>query len=225
MRESPLPLQRALVFYGQNVYNAYMIACILLSAGLSRRFGSPKALAKLDGETVIEHLQKLLLKTQVGEIIVVLGAQAGRTKPHLLNHKKVRFVYNKDYNLGQTSSFKAGLQSISDRVGGIMLLPVDYPLIREETVDALIRHFSDHAPLIAVPAFEGKKGHPPLFSVRLRDEFLSLDNECGVNTVMRARQSETVVLPVEDAGVIRTFNTRAEFMEIKLALAKSDREF
>jgi len=92
-----------------------MIACILLSAGLSQRFGSPKALAQWNTGTVIEHLQNLLVKSQVDEIIVVCGAHADQIKPHILEHKQVRFVYNKDYNFGQTSSFKAGLKSVSRR--------------------------------------------------------------------------------------------------------------
>jgi len=188
-----------------------MIPCILLSAGLSRRFGSPKALAMLNGETVIERLQKLLLKTKIDEIIVVLGAYADLIKPHLLNHKRVKVVYNKDYNFGQTSSFKTGLRNISDGVRGIMLLPVDYPLIREETVNALIERFSDNASSIVVPAFEGKKGHPPLFPIGLRDEFLDLNNENGLNVIAHSHQAETTILPVEDIGVVKTFNTQEEF--------------
>ena len=53
-----------------------MISCILLSAGFSRRFGSPKALALINGVTVIEQLQNILVRSQVGETVVVLGDHA-----------------------------------------------------------------------------------------------------------------------------------------------------
>ena len=192
-----------------------MIASILLSAGLSQRFGSPKALAKFNGETVIGHLQKMLIKSQVDEIIVVLGAYADEIKPHLLDHKKVKFVYNKDYNFGQTSSFKAGLRSVSDDTEGFMLLPVDHPLIQQKTIDALIRYFLDNSPLAVLPSFSGKKGHPPLFSGSLKEEFLALDNESGLNTVAHAHQNQTVILPVEDAGIVKSFNTPEEFKTIR----------
>ena len=52
-----------------------MISCLLLTAGLSSRFHSPKALARLGEDTVIEHLQKTLINTQLSEIVVVLGAE------------------------------------------------------------------------------------------------------------------------------------------------------
>ena len=89
-----------------------MISCILLTAGLSNRFRSPKALARLGQDTVIEHLQKTLINTQISDIVIVLGAEAETIKPFLLNHKKIRFVYNKNFNFGQTSSFKTGLTGI-----------------------------------------------------------------------------------------------------------------
>ncbi len=188
-----------------------MITCILLSAGLSQRFGSSKALAEINDQTVIERLQKLLVKTRVSEIIIVLGAHADQIKPYILDHTKVKFVYNKDYNFGQTSSFKVGLKNVSDDAKGILLLPVDCPFIQTETIDDLITYFLDNMPLIVVPVFGKKKGHPPLFSIRLKDEFLALDNGSGLNTVAQIYASETSTLPVEDPGVVQTFNTREEF--------------
>ena len=204
-----------LVFYGHQVYNDHMITCVLLSAGLSQRFGSPKALAKLHNETVIEHLQKMLVETQVGEIIVVLGAHADQIKPYLLDHKKVTFVYNKDYNFGQTSSFKTGVKNVSNDTRGIMLLPVDFPFVSSDTITTLIQYFLDNRPNILIPMFKDKKGHPPLFSSKFRDEFLALDNESGLNTVAHTHQSEITSFPVEDIGVISTFNTLDEFESIK----------
>lgn len=192
-----------------------MITCVLLSAGLSQRFGSPKALAKLHDGTVVERLQTMLTETQVSEIIVVLGAYADQIKPYILDHKKVRSVYNKDYNFGQTSSFKAGLEGVSDSTQGVLLLPVDYPIIRADTIDQLIQCFLDKHPPVLIPTFEGSKGHPPLFSIDLREEFLALDNESGLNTIAHAHQAETTVLSVEDVGVVSAFNTVDEFELIK----------
>jgi CTP:molybdopterin cytidylyltransferase MocA len=153
----------------------------------------------------------MLLKTKAGEIIVVLGAHAEAIKPHVLNHTNVKFVYNKEYNLGQTSSFQAGLRNISPDAQGILLLPVDYPLVQKDTVDTLIRFFLERSPLMIIPSFQGKKGHPPLFSASLKSEFLALDHKVGINTIAQAHQNDMTVLPVNDAGIIRSFNTPEEF--------------
>lgn len=195
-----------------------MISGVILSAGLSSRFLSPKALARFPDENVLVHLQKILLGTQIDELIIVLGAHFNQIKPYVLNHNKIRFVYNKHYNLGQTSSFKTGLRVISDKSQGVMLFPVDYPLMNVETIEMLISYFFTHQPLILIPAFRQQKGHPPLFSAKLIKDFLALEDSKGLNTIAHKYQEETVVLEVEDPGVITSFNTQAEFEAISKKL-------
>ena len=192
-----------------------MVSCILLSAGSSTRFGSPKALAKVNGKTVIEFVLDSLIRSQVAEVIVVLGDGADEIKLHLLNHKKVKVVYNKDYLLGQISSFQVGLRAISPQSHGIMLLPVDVPFVRSATLNILIAEFLKKKPLILLPSFGGKKGHPPLLSSRLKSDLLKLDTTQGLNTFEHQHESEIVLVNVEDEGILRTFNTPKEFEKIK----------
>ena len=191
-----------------------MISCILLSAGVSSRFGSPKALAKINTQTVIEYLLSNLIESNINDIAVVLGAQAEEIKTHVLDHKKVKVVYNKNYNLGQTSSFKVGLEAIKSRCSGIMLLPVDYPLIKRATFNVLIDHFMVKTPTILIPTYQQKKGHPPIFAAALRQSFLDMDYSVGVNSVEHEYVSDTLLLPIDDPGVIGSFNTPEEFNEI-----------
>lgn len=191
-----------------------MVSCVLLSAGLSSRFGSPKALAKFNRRTLIEHLQTRLLDTRLEEILIVLGDRADQIKPFLFNHKRIKVVYNKDYILGQTSSFQAGLKIACPQSTGIMLFPVDYPVVKKETVDQLIAYFDDHTPSILIPSCAGKKGHPPIFHRRLKEELLSLDCRMGIHTVIHHHPQDTVILPMEDAGVVKSFNTPEEFKRI-----------
>jgi CTP:molybdopterin cytidylyltransferase MocA len=195
-----------------------ILSCILLSAGLSSRFGVPKALARINHETVIEYLQKLLLATDLTEIIVVLGHRAHLIKPLLFNHKRIRVVHNKDYKLGQTSSFQAGLREISSGAEGIMLFPIDYPMIRKGTLEELIAYFWGKTPTILVPAWQGRRGHPPIFHARIKEELLSLGHFVGVNTIIRRHQTDTVLLPMDDRGVIQSFNTQEEFDQLKTGL-------
>ncbi|MFC1510356.1 NTP transferase domain-containing protein [Candidatus Omnitrophota bacterium] len=193
-----------------------MISCILISAGLSQRFGSPKALAPITAtQTVLERTQEMLLHTKVSEVLVVLGHQSARLKPFLLNHKDIKVVYNNHYNFGQTSSVKAGLKCVSPQADAVLLLPVDYPVICGETINALVDQMESSAPPIIVPTYEGMKGHPPLFSKQCFDEILTLDNELGLNEILHRHQSQLCLHPVDDKGVLRSFNTVEEFEQIK----------
>jgi len=192
-----------------------MISCILLSAGLSSRFGSPKALAKVNDHMLLEQTQYMLLESNLHDIIIVLGADAKRIEPFVLNHKRIKLVYNKDYNFGQTSSFQAGLKNISKISSGVMLLPIDYPVIKTETINGLISYYKKKHPKVIIPSFKGKKGHPPLFNIKLKNEFLKLDKSKGLNTVSYHHNDNTIILPLNDPGITYTFNTQEELNKIE----------
>jgi len=194
----------------------FMISCILLSAGQSLRFGSPKALASINKKTVIEHLLNALLETTVDEIIVVLGADQERIKPFLLKHKKIIVVYNKDYKMGQTTSFQTGLRNTSPETKGILLLPVDVPAVKSNTLDMLAQAFLLQKPLILIPTFEGRRGHPPIFHPQLKGPLLALKSDEGVNMVYQSYPSSAIVFcPVNDKGVTLSFNTIEEFERVR----------
>ena len=197
-----------------------MISCVLLSAGQSLRFGSPKALAVINVKTAIETLQEAVINSVIDELIVVLGAQQDKIKPYLLKHNKVKFVYNKDYNYGQTSSFKAGVASVSPHSEGIFLLPVDFPWLKTATLNILANFFRDQHPAILIPSYQGKKGHPPLFETAFKKDLLDLDNTVGLNVFEHSNQEKVQLMPVNDAGIVSTFNTPEELAALKISLAK-----
>lgn len=190
-----------------------MITCILLSAGMSERFGTPKALALLDKTTVIEHLQNTLLQSSCDRIIVVLGAHAHQIQASIFLHPKISVVYNKHYYFGQTSSLQAGLNAAHDSSRGIMLLPVDCPLVKPSTIDTMILHFNQSNPDILIPSYQGKKGHPPIFNQRLKSTILAIPNHLGLNSLFGEYPPQT--LEINDPGIIKSFNTPEEFEGIK----------
>ena len=195
-----------------------MISCIVLSAGLSSRFGSPKALALINGQTIIERAQQMLVRSNINNIIIILGAEFERIKPYILKHKKVKVVYNKDYNFGQTSSFQSGLQSLDKDSKGIMLLPIDFPSVKTETINSLIKEFYLKVPKILIPQYQFRKGHPPIFDASLKKNFLNLQDDKGLNTVQRQHKKDIFLVETIDPGVIETFNTGQELDKIKTFL-------
>lgn len=191
-----------------------MISAIILSAGLSSRFGSPKALAMIQSEVNIVRLQRVLLASQVSEIIIVLGAESNKIKPYLLNHTKIKYVYNKDYILGQTSSFQAGLNEVCPETQGLMLLPVDYPLIKTVTIDLLIQEFLKDVTKIVIPLYATKKGHPPIFPYQLKQEFMTLRPDQGLHEIIRCDHQRVQLIDVADQSVIQAFNTLKELRDL-----------
>lgn len=192
-----------------------MLSSIVLAAGLSSRFGSPKSLASINGKTALAAVQHTLIASVVDEIIVVLGAQVEEVKSHLLKHKKIRFVHNKDYKLGQTSSFQCGLKAMDRSSLGAFLFPVDCPFVKPATVDFLADCFEKGGPQIVIPVYQGRKGHPPVFPQSLQQKILALPPSCGLNTFIHENIPSPRFVEVRDAGVIQTFNTPEELEQIQ----------
>jgi len=189
-----------------------MVTCILLSAGLNERFGSPKALASISGNNVIQLVQNTLLQSACDEIIVVLGAHASQIQPSIFKHSRIHVVYNKDYFFGQTSSVQAGWREAEDSSSGVMILPVDCPLVQASSIDEIIRHFNKYGPDILIPTYQNKKGHPPVFHQCLKSKALNLPMDLGLNSLFDQHPPHTI--EINDSGIIKSFNTPEEFEKI-----------
>ena len=93
-----------------------MISTILLAAGQSLRMkGENKLVKKIKGIPLIKYAVKNILASTVDEIIIVLGHEKDLIRNIIGLNRKIKFVYNKDFKKGISSSIKIGLKSISKK--------------------------------------------------------------------------------------------------------------
>lgn len=187
-----------------------MISCILLSAGESSRFGSPKALVRIGGLPNIQKLINKAISTSISDLIIVLGADSHLIQPMIFKHSKIQIVHNNDYYLGQLSSLQIGLKACPKNSAGFMVLPVDYPFVLGETFEMLIDRFLESKRDIIIPTFNGQRGHPPVFSAQLMDQILRAPQSEKLSNMFLLSKNTTQLVEVPDKGIILTFNTPAE---------------
>jgi molybdenum cofactor cytidylyltransferase len=185
-----------------------MIVAVILSAGESSRMGRPKALLPVDGQTFIERIVGTLARTRVGKIIVVLGHDA-ETLKRQLEHLAVGFLVNADYKSGQLSSLQTAVRRLeSDReCDGMLVHLVDHPYISPTLVDVMIEGFYESNKLIVVPRYQGKRGHPVIFSRALFAELLNAPLDQGAKAVVNAHRDETLEIETDDAGIAVDIDT------------------
>ncbi len=94
-------------------------------------------------------------------------------------------------------------------------MPVDSPAIQAGTFKKLIEEYDKNFSLILIPAFNGQKGHPPIFQMTLKSEILALDNTTGLNTIAHRHAQSVSVLDTDDPAILRSFNTPDEFTRLK----------
>ena len=180
--------------------------------------GKSKALLTCpDGRTFVRTLADALRGGGVDKPLIV-----GRADDDLLRVEVeafgggARLVINEDAEHGgQLSSLLAGLQQ-ADRPGirALMVVPVDAPLVTSDTVATLLAAFSATGAPILRATFEGRNGHPVVFSRAVFDELRAADPRVGAKAVLRAHASTIVNVDVVDPAVIGDVDTPEDYRQL-----------
>ena len=182
-----------------------MLAAVILSGGSSSRMGSPKALLPYQGRPFLEHLLEVTAHREIGVRRVVLGAHA-EPIAKAVNLKADEIVINEDWEKGQLSSIQAALRSLPPQTDGMLLCLIDHPLISSALVQELIEQFYKTKGPIVLPVYEGRRGHPVIFSASLYDELFRAPLETGARAVVWAHSGEIEEFRTNEEGCVLNLN-------------------
>jgi molybdenum cofactor cytidylyltransferase len=71
----------------------------------------------------------------------------------------------------------------------------------------MIQRFYETKKLIVVPRYDGKRGHPVIFSRDLFEELLRAPGDQGAKAVVNAHPEETLEIDTEDEGITLDIDT------------------
>jgi CTP:molybdopterin cytidylyltransferase MocA len=199
-----------------------MVPGLVLAAGRAARMGRSKALLPCDrsGSTFVHHLVASLRAGGVEDVLVVgrpdddaLRLEVEGLRPG--GAPAARFVPNPHADLGQLSSVLAGL-NVADRpgVGGVLVCPVDVPLVSPGSVSALLSVFRSTAAPIVRAVCGGRHGHPVIFSRAVFDELRRADPAVGAKAVLRAHAAAIADVEVDDPAVLADIDTPEDYARI-----------
>jgi molybdenum cofactor cytidylyltransferase len=175
--------------------------------------GRPKALLAVpDGRTFVHRLLATLRDGGIAAPVVVGRVDDAELRREVESHGAI-YIANANADAGgQLSSLLAGLEAV-DRAGvrALMIVPVDAPLVEADTVAALMAVFDSTLAPIVRPRFEGRHGHPVIFSREVFDELRQADPAAGAKAVLRAHERAIVNVDVQDPGVIGDVDTPAAY--------------
>ena len=171
---------------------------------------SPKPLLDWHGVPLVRYQIDGLLDAGVDEVVVVLGHESGLVAGHV-SGAGVRSVVNTEYRHGKTTSVLRGIFAADSEATDLLLLAVDQPRPAWVVKRVIESHVEKDA-LITSPRYQGRGGHPLVFSSSLRGELESITDEGqGVREVFDVHRGEVNEVAFDDPIVRLDLNTPEDY--------------
>lgn len=171
---------------------------VLLAAGSSSRLGQPKQLLPWAGSTLVRHAAETALQAALGPVVVVLGAEAERTRTELRG-LDVRQVTNAAWRDGMGSSISAGVRILAEELqcDGCIVMTCDQPAVTPDHLRALAAGGSSSSAGIGASAYGGTAGVPAWFSRTHCDALLALKGDRGAKDLILREAKAAFLQPLE----------------------------
>ncbi len=172
---------------------------VLLAAGASRRYGRPKQLERVGGESLLRRMARVAIASEPAGCVVVLGARAARLQGELRG-LPVRIVVNLRWQAGLSSSLAAGLAAVPTEARAALVLLADQASVRPADLELLVAAWHV-APRLPVAARVGRGfGPPAILPRRLCPKLARLRGDRGARELLKAPSSRTVGVELPSAA-------------------------
>lgn len=178
-----------------------------LIAAASKKLTQP--LLELGGITVVKRLVLTYQQMGVFPIVVVTGVEADEVKYDLAG-RGVVFLHNKAFEDPELlDSVKIGLNFLQGKCERIVFSPVNVPLFLPSTLHTLLEAEQE----IVAPIYDGKGGHPVVFSDAAIPDILSWNGADGLRGALRSLDSSYNQIAVDDEGVILSIHQQKRLQD------------
>jgi len=186
------------------------VSAVLLAAGASSRFGSPKLLAAVEGEPMLRRVTKAFCSAGFDDVLVVLPSDEGDGLQISLRRViediggPVRCVENPGWRGGMFTSVKAGLRSLCGPTTHVAVSPADLPFLREESLRRVMNAAASlDERTLAAPTHAGRRGHPLLMAAALIPRILSWPDHRRLSHLFEESDLSVLHLKGFDDGILR----------------------
>lgn len=156
----------------------------MLAAGGSRRFGTPKGLARFKDRTLLDLAVERVLQVSGDQHLIVLGADADALLAEVsLDPNRTRRV--EDWREGHAASLRCGLAAIPRESPAVLVTLLDQPLIEASDLRQLVAAWSAHPGRAAAAHYGGLLGAPCIFPRSWFPALSRLEGDRGAAALLR----------------------------------------
>ena len=177
------------------------IAVLIMAAGQSSRMKGIKQLLPWNGTTLLQHTLNTILDIKKNKVFMVLGANSDLIEAELKFVKQpVALIKNEKWQKGLGSSIACGIDFILEQehtIDGILICLADQPLLTDVYYKKLLQIFRTNDVAIVATKYPNKSGVPAVFSTKIAQELIHLNEDYGARRIMSKYKDNMIVL---DAG-------------------------
>jgi molybdenum cofactor cytidylyltransferase len=171
---------------------------IVLAAGASTRFGSPKQLVRIAGRPLLHSVVTRTAEVTGNALIVVLGAGADELAP-LLKHSPGSVVVNRQWREGLASSIRAGVARLPATCGAVLLVLADQAAVTSDDLRRLAGTWRRRPHCIVAALYAGTTGAPAIFPRSTFTELAALRGDSGARSILRRSADRLIRVPMPAA--------------------------
>lgn len=200
------------------------IACVLLAAGDSSRFGACKLLADLNGEPVISRTLKTILssagdKNPIHYICAVTGAYSETLQPVISNIRAddipVTNIHCPAWREGMGTSLAFGAKSLP-ACDAVLVVLADQVILNTADLQALgAEWYADQSKIICA-RYKNISGVPAIFPAQYRQQLETLSGQSGARKLLA---NETGIVTIDMPNAAFDIDTPEDLMRAKNLLA------
>jgi molybdenum cofactor cytidylyltransferase len=176
------------------------LCSLVLAAGGSTRFGSPKQLVRVAGRPLLHTAVTRASEVTGQAVIVVLGSEAAQFAP-LLRHSPGTVVVNHEWREGLSSSIRAGIARLPPTCSGVMLVLADQAAVTADDLKRLAGSWRKQPLYIAAAMYAGTIGAPAIFPRACLRELAELRGDEGARTLLRRNADRLLRVAMPSAAI------------------------
>jgi molybdenum cofactor cytidylyltransferase len=173
---------------------------IVLAAGASRRFGSPKQLVRFEGQLLVQRVIAAATELTGSAVSVVLGAHAAEIAANL-PPSNATIIINRNWQEGIGSSIRAAVERLPGACDGVLMMLGDQPLVGGHGLNRLAAAWRRQPRNIIASHYGAGSGVPAIFPRWCFKDLAALRGDLGARLLIRRYADHVVRLAHPEAAV------------------------
>lgn len=170
----------------------------VMAAGLSARFGKPKQLVDVGGESIVERACRVAREVCAEQTLLVTGHEWCAVHA---SSRHAFFVVNDHYETGLGGSIATAARAVAHTASDLLVTLADQVRVTAEDLERLQARHAEAPNGITVSRYAGTLGPPIIFPADALPELMTLDGTDGAKPLLTGGRYAVASVDCENAGL------------------------